>query len=100
MVESLREAVAALSAQLEAVGPNMEALISDLQDKLGEQDERQGQAVEQLRVDVETKTSAARQAVDALAGEFEHHTHDYLTGEGVGHNTIAVTTSKPKKQEP
>jgi hypothetical protein len=100
MVESLREAVAALSAQLEAVGPNMETLISDLQDKLGEQDERQGQAVEQLRVDVETKTGAARQAVDALTGEFQNHTHDYLTGEGVGHNTTAVTTSKPKKQEP
>jgi hypothetical protein len=79
MVESLREAVASVSAQLEAVGPSMDALVSDLHEKLAEQDERHGQAVQ------------------ALGNEFEHHTHDYLTGIGEGHNTTAVVTSKPKK---
>jgi hypothetical protein len=79
MVESLREAVASVSAQLEAVGPSMDALVSDLHEKLAEQDERHGQAVQ------------------ALGNEFEHHTHDYLTGIGEGHNSTAVVTSKPKK---
>lgn len=100
MVESLREAVATLGAQLEAVGPNMEVIVSDLQNKLGEQDERHGRSVEQLRGDVETQTGAARQALDALTGDFESHTHAYLTGEGVGHNTTSVTTSTPKKKGP
>jgi hypothetical protein len=100
MIESLRQAVASLGAQLEAVGPNVDVLLSDLSDKLGEQDERHAQAVEQLRVDVETQTGTVRQALDALTNEFENHTHGYLTGKSEGHNNTAVTTSTPKKKVP
>jgi hypothetical protein len=49
---------------------------------------------------VEKKTDAGRQALDALTSEFANHAHDYLTGEGEGHNTTTVTTSAPKKKMP
>jgi hypothetical protein len=89
--------VASLGAQLEAVGPSMDARFSDVTDRLGEQDERQGQALGQLRTDMDTRTGALSQALDALTQELRDHAHDYLTGTGEGHNVAVVTTSPPKK---
>ena len=34
-------------------------------------------------------------AVDSLRDEFEHHTHNYLTGRGVGQNNTQAVTSGP-----
>jgi hypothetical protein len=97
MVESLRDSVATLNVQLEAVGSNMGVLVSELNEKLGEQDEKQHQAVEALRAELETQTGTLGQRLEALALELANHTHDYRTGEGDGHNNVVVTTSPPKK---
>lgn len=99
IVESLRAAVVALGAQLEAVGPNLAVLESDLNEKVAEHDERQGRAVELLRTDMDTRTGALSQGLDALTNELSGHAHDYFTGTGAGHNTKVVTTSPPKKMK-
>lgn len=36
---------------------------------------------------------------EPLGADFENHTHDYLTGEGAGHNNTPASTSPPNEGE-
>jgi hypothetical protein len=50
-----------------------------------------------IRVTVGTSVAAElqelRDLIDDLRRDLENHTHEYLTGRGIGHNNVAATTS-------
>jgi len=45
--------------------------------------------------DLQAQIDALQAQVDELRGDFDHHSHTYLTGKGVGHNNVEASTGLP-----
>ena len=100
LVTSLQNALASLGERVEGIGPNVEVLVSDLHEKIAEQGETHAQEIETLRLDVEERVADVRHDLETHTDEFSDHTHDYLTGQGRGHNNTGASTSTPIKKVP
>jgi hypothetical protein len=119
LLESLREGLVSVGARVDEM--NLEELLTDVNDQLAEQDdliaalrldmateinalrqllEAQDELIAAHRMDAETQISALRQLLEAHIEQFQNHTHEYLTGEGTGHNNTSVGTSPPRRESP
>jgi polyhydroxyalkanoate synthesis regulator phasin len=86
--------IAELAAQVEENTENIEELqedVGDLQDAVMALEDAIGDIDDTIE-DIEAALQALSDRLDELEGDFEGHTHTYLTGRGVGHNNTEAET--------
>jgi hypothetical protein len=100
-ISSLQRSLSLLSMQFEEIDPTLSTRVEVLEDNDAMARERIDTleaSYDQLADEISaiwTQIEDARSTMESLDESLRDHTHEYLTGQGSGHNNRTATTSKP-----